>query len=44
MGMIGNSLAQGLISGANIQDGTVDTPDLKAGAVTNAKLGTDLDA
>jgi hypothetical protein len=38
MGMIGNSLAQGLISGANIQDGTVDTPDLKDSAVTTAKI------
>lgn len=40
MGMIGNSLAQGLVSGANIQDGTVDTPDLKDGGVTPAKLST----
>lgn len=38
MGMIGNNLAQGLISGVNIQDGTVDTPDLKTAAVTTAKL------
>jgi len=40
MSYIGNSLAQGLISGANIEDGSIDTPDLKDGAVTTAKLGT----
>jgi hypothetical protein len=38
MGMIGNTLAQGLISGANIVDGTVDTPDIKDSAVTAAKI------
>jgi len=38
MGMIGNTLAQGLISGANIVDGTVDTVDIKDAAVTPAKL------
>ncbi len=38
MGMIGNTLAQGLISGANIQDGTVDTPDIKSNAITPSKL------
>ena len=40
MGMIGNSLSQGLVSGANILDGTVDTADLKDLAVTPAKLTT----
>ena len=40
MGMIGNSLAMGLISGANIQDGTVDTVDLKDYAVTPAKVAS----
>jgi len=40
MGMIGNTLAQGLISGANIQDGTVDTADIKSNAITPAKLST----
>ena len=40
MGMIGNSLAQGLVSGANIVDGTVDTADIKDAAVTPAKLST----
>jgi hypothetical protein len=38
MGMIGNTLAQGLISGANIQDGTVDTADIKSNAITPSKL------
>lgn len=38
MGMIGNTLALGLVSGANIQDGGVDTPDLATGAVTGSKL------
>jgi len=38
MAYIGNSLAQGLISGANIQDGTVDTPDLATSAVSTAKV------
>jgi hypothetical protein len=38
MAYIGNSLAQGLVSGANIQDGTIDTPDLKASAVTLPKM------
>ena len=40
MGMIGNQLAQGLISGANIQDGSIDTVDIKSGAVTPASLST----
>lgn len=44
MGMIGNTLAQGLISGANIVDGTVDTPDIKDSAVTNAKIASGVDA
>lgn len=38
MGMIGNTLAQGLVSGANILDGTVDTADVKDSAVTAGKL------
>jgi hypothetical protein len=40
MGMIGNTLALGLVSGANLQDGTVDTVDIKDAAVTPAKLST----
>lgn len=40
MGMIGNTLALGLVSGANIQDGSVDTADIKDNAVTNAKLAS----
>lgn len=39
MAYIGNSLAQGLVSGANIQDDTVGTADLKDGAVVASKLG-----
>jgi len=38
MAYIGNTLAQGLISGANIQDGTIDTPDLVNNAITTAKI------
>lgn len=44
MGMIGNTLALGLVSGANIEDGTVDTPDIKDEAVTASKLGTDVNS
>lgn len=44
MGMIGNTLAVGLVSGANIVDGTVDTSDIKDSAVTNAKIASGVDA
>jgi hypothetical protein len=38
MPYIGNAPYQGIVAGTNIQDGTVDTPDIKDGAVTSAKL------
>jgi hypothetical protein len=38
MGYIGNGPYQGVLTGGNIQDGTVDTADLKDGSVTAAKL------
>jgi hypothetical protein len=44
MGMIGNAPAAGIIGTGNIQDGGVETADIKDGAVVNAKLGSDLDA
>lgn len=44
MGMIGNAPVAGTIGTGNIQDGGVETADIKDGAVVNAKLGSDLDA
>lgn len=38
MGYIGNAPAAGLISGDNVQDGTIQTADLANGAVTTAKV------
>jgi hypothetical protein len=38
MGMIGNAPVAGIISGGNVQDGSIDTIDLKDAAVTTAKL------
>ena len=40
MSFIGNSPFQGMVSGGNIQDGTVGTADLVDGAITESKLGT----
>lgn len=39
MGYIGNAPYQGVLTGGNIQDGTVETTDLADGAVTTVKLG-----
>ena len=39
MGYIGNAPYQGVLTGGNIQDGTVETTDLANGAVTTVKLG-----
>jgi hypothetical protein len=38
MGYIGNGPYQGVLTGGNIQDGTVETTDLADGAVTTAKI------
>jgi hypothetical protein len=38
MGYIGNAPYQGVLTGGNIQDGTVETTDLADAAVTTAKL------
>ena len=38
MGYIGNGPYQGVLTGGNIQDGTVETTALAAGAVTTAKI------
>ncbi len=38
--MIAGKIATGAVNGAAIADGTVDTADLRAGAVTAAKLAT----
>jgi len=38
MGYIGNAPYQGVITGANIQDGTVDTADIANDAVTTVKI------
>jgi hypothetical protein len=38
MGYIGNAPYQGVVDSGNILDGTIDTIDIKDGAVTNAKL------
>lgn len=40
MSFIGNSPFQGMVSGGNIQDGTVGTADLVDGSITESKLGT----
>jgi hypothetical protein len=40
MGYIGNAPAAGSVTGDNIVDGTIDTADIKNGAVTAAKLGS----
>lgn len=40
MGMIGNTPYLGIIQSGNIQDGAVETDDLKNGAVTPAKTST----
>ena len=37
--VIAGKIATGAVNGAAIADGTVDTDDLRAGAVTNGKLG-----
>ena len=39
MGYIGNAPYQGVLTGGNIQDGTVETTDIANGAVTTVKLG-----
>jgi len=38
MGYIGNAPYQGVLTGGNIQDGTVETTDLADGAVTTGKI------
>ena len=38
MGYIGNAPYQGVLTGANIQDGTVDTADIANDAVTTVKM------
>ena len=38
MGYIGNGPYQGVLTGGNIQDGTVETTDLADGAVTTVKI------
>lgn len=43
MGWIGNAPSQGLFNGGQIVDGTVDTVDLKDGAVTASKMAGTLD-
>ena len=40
MSFIGNSPFQGIVSGGNIQDGTVGTADLADSSVVTSKLGT----
>lgn len=40
MGMIGNTPYQGQIGSGNIQDGSIDTIDIKDAAVTTAKIGS----
>jgi hypothetical protein len=40
MAYIGNAPAAGSVTGDNIVDGTIDTADIKNGAVTAAKLGS----
>lgn len=39
MGMIGNTPYQGQVGSGNIQDGSIDTIDIKDAAVTTAKIG-----
>ena len=43
MGYIGNAPYQGVITGDNIQDASIDTADLKDSAVTVGKLASTLD-
>ena len=38
MGYIGNAPYQGVVSGENIVDGSIDTADLKNDAVATAKI------